>query len=164
MATTSQWRHRIPPAWPPNISQNIGVMIPRSTTRNRRILQAVLSRQKHHQVITRICMTASTNTQRPGVDFMTVPNPTMVHILKIATAALGSLWNTASVNSALSNLRYMSIMVVAIPISRAYSIGIIFSPALFFRFIAITVTSMGIKDIRGLGRLPLFSSLSSSWT
>ena len=49
---------------------------------------------------------------------MTVPNPTMVHILKIATAALGILWNTASVNSALSNLRYMSIMVVAIPISR----------------------------------------------
>ena len=42
---------------------------------------------------------------------MTVPNPTMVHILKIATAALGILWNTASVNSALSNLRYMSIMV-----------------------------------------------------
>ena len=93
---------------------------------------------------------------------MTVPNPTMVHILNIATAALGTLWNTASVSSALSNLRYISMMVVAIPMSKAYSMGIIFSPALFFRFIAITVTSIGIKDIRGLGRLPLFSSLSSS--
>lgn len=36
-------------------------------------------------------MTASTSNSKAGVDFMTVPNPTMVHILKIATAALGTL-------------------------------------------------------------------------